>query len=149
MPCRTRNSSTRRCWIFLCYPLVTISGFSMELFEFPFHAMGCPCELLLYAGSQKTASRVARQCIAEALRFEGKYSRYTQDSVTTRINQSAGLNKIEIDPETHKSALNKAKGCLTLHRVYSEKSGTVRGRPYRWLLNCSRSLISLPGTELS
>jgi thiamine biosynthesis lipoprotein len=42
----------------------------------------------------------ADHCIAEARRFEAKYSRYTQDSVTTRINTSAGKAAIVIDFET-------------------------------------------------
>ena len=88
----------------------------MELFEFPFHAMGCPCELRFYADKKQTAEQVAKRCIAEARRFEYKYSRYLDDSVTTRINHSAGERPIEIDQETS-AILHYAQVC------YEQSSG--------------------------
>ena len=73
----------------------------MELFTFPFKAMGSPCELRLYANDKKTASQIANDAIAEVNRLEKKYSRYRNDSVTTKINNSAGnKNGIKIDTET-------------------------------------------------
>ena len=65
-----------------------------------FHAMGCPCECRFYAHSPVSIQIAADACIAEARRFEQKYSRYLADSVTSQINQSAGLHSVTIDPET-------------------------------------------------
>ena len=63
--------------------------------------MGSPCELRLYANDKKTASQIANDAIAEVNRLEKKYSRYRNDSVTTKINNSAGnKNGIKIDTET-------------------------------------------------
>ncbi len=63
--------------------------------------MGSPCELRLYAVDEKTAKQVASDAIAEVDRLEKKYSRYRDDSVTTKINNSAGnKNGIEVDTET-------------------------------------------------
>lgn len=63
--------------------------------------MGSPCELRLYANDKKTASQIANDAIAEVNRLEIKYSRYRNDSVTTKINNSAGnKNGIKIDTET-------------------------------------------------
>lgn len=73
----------------------------MELFTFPFKAMGSPCELRFYANDKKTASQIANDAIVEVNRLEKKYSRYRNDSVTTKINNSAGnKNGIKIDTET-------------------------------------------------
>lgn len=63
--------------------------------------MGSPCELRLYAMDEKTAKQVASDAIAEVDRLEKKYSRYRDDSVTTKINNSAGnKNGVEVDTET-------------------------------------------------
>ncbi len=98
----------------------------MELFEFPFHAMGCPCELRFYADKKQIAERVAEQCIAETRRFEHKYSRYLEDSVTTRINHSAGERPIEIDQETH-AILRYAQVCYEQSNgLFDITSGVLR-----------------------
>ncbi len=63
--------------------------------------MGSPCELRLYAEKETSAERVAKEAIAEVLRLEKKYSRYLEDSITSKINNSAGSNSgIEVDNET-------------------------------------------------
>ena len=63
--------------------------------------MGSPCELRLYANDEKTVSQIANDAIAEVDRLEKKYSRYRNDSVTTKINNSAGnKNGIKVDTET-------------------------------------------------
>jgi thiamine biosynthesis lipoprotein len=61
--------------------------------------MGSPCELQLYGGPE--VEPIARGAVAEVQRLERKYSRYTDDSVTTRINRSAGKHDgVEVDEET-------------------------------------------------
>lgn len=73
----------------------------MELYIFQFKAMGSPCELRLYDSDKQSAQHVADAAMAEVYRLEKKYSRYREDSITSKINNSAG-NKagIEVDPET-------------------------------------------------
>ena len=98
----------------------------MELFEFPFHAMGCPCELRFYADKKQTAEWVAEQCIAEARRFEQKYSRYLEDSITTHINHSAGERPVEIDQETY-AILHYAQVCYEQSNgLFDITSGVLR-----------------------
>lgn len=98
----------------------------MELFEFPFHAMGCPCELRFYADTKQIAEHAARECIAEANRFESKYSRYLEDSVTTCINSAAGVGPIKIDQET-RAILNYAHVCHEQsHGLFDITSGVLR-----------------------
>lgn len=72
----------------------------MELHKAGFKAMGSRCELQLYA--QKThAQAVAGEAIALVRELEKKYSRYRDDSVTSRINGAAGSGEfVEVDEET-------------------------------------------------
>ena len=73
----------------------------MELLSTRFRAMGSPCELRLYAPSEREARQVAEAARAEIERLERKYSRYRDDSLATRINRSAGdASGIRVDPET-------------------------------------------------
>jgi thiamine biosynthesis lipoprotein len=73
----------------------------MRLHHYPFKAMGSPCELQLYADSPAAAGAAAEQALAEVRRLEAQYSRYRDDSVTTRINRSAGDPRgVEVDAET-------------------------------------------------
>jgi len=73
----------------------------MRLERFQFRAMGSPCDLQLWCESRSRAESVARACGDEIERLEQKYSRYREDSLATRINQSAGdPNGIEVDAET-------------------------------------------------
>jgi thiamine biosynthesis lipoprotein len=73
----------------------------MELRSHPFRAMGSPCELRLYAGSGERADAAAAAARAEVLRLERKFTRYRDDSLTARINRSAGDPAgVEVDEET-------------------------------------------------
>lgn len=58
--------------------------------------MGSPCELRAWACAE--AALDAAQ--AELERLEAKYSRYRDDSLTGRINRSAGGAALEVDAET-------------------------------------------------
>jgi thiamine biosynthesis lipoprotein len=63
--------------------------------------MGSPCEIRLYAASRSRAESLAAAAVAEVGRLEAKYSRYRDDSVTARINASAGdLSGVVVDDET-------------------------------------------------
>jgi thiamine biosynthesis lipoprotein len=73
----------------------------MQLYRFPFKAMGSPCELQLYATSPAQADEAAAQAQHEMQRLESVYSRFRDDSLTTRINRSAGSAQgVEVDDET-------------------------------------------------
>lgn len=61
-----------------------------SLHRFRFRAMGCPCELQLYAPDPDAAHELAAACRGEVERLEQKYSRYRDDSVVSRVNRSAG-----------------------------------------------------------
>jgi thiamine biosynthesis lipoprotein len=66
-----------------------------------FRAMGSPCVLHLYAEPTERADEVAKLAIAEVERLEAKYSRYRDDSVTSRINRHAGRpDGVCVDSET-------------------------------------------------
>jgi thiamine biosynthesis lipoprotein len=67
---------------------------------FGFGAMASRCEIRLCAEDETAARRWARAAIDEVLRIEAKYSRYTADSITTRINRAAGGTAVEVDEET-------------------------------------------------
>ena len=67
---------------------------------YQFNAMGCPCELRLYVPSDEDCSHAVRHCVGEIKRFERKYSRYREDSVTTAINRASGIEPSRIDKET-------------------------------------------------
>ena len=71
----------------------------MGTYQFNYQAMGCPCELRLMTADGSLAEEVALICTGETQRFESKYSRYLTDSVTSQINNAAGLHPVTIDPE--------------------------------------------------
>lgn len=73
----------------------------MKRERFRFRAMGSPCELQLWANNREEAASVAQSAADEIARLERKYSRYRDDSLTTRINRSAGSAcGVAIDDET-------------------------------------------------
>lgn len=76
----------------------------MRELGFEFRAMASRCEVRLVCDDDAQAERGAQQwaqaAIDEVRRIERKYSRYIDDSVTTRINRSAGAAPVELDVET-------------------------------------------------
>lgn len=73
----------------------------MEKYNFPFRAMGSPCEFQLYTADKDHAEQACKKAHAEVMRLEKKYSRYREDSVTSVINNSAGsLQGVKVDSET-------------------------------------------------
>lgn len=69
--------------------------------RFPFHAMGCPCELQLYPSEAADVGEVARAGIQEVERLEAKFTRFGDESLTSVINRSAGSSEgVEVDDET-------------------------------------------------
>jgi len=83
----------------------------MRLHRLAFRAMGSPCELHVYAGDADAHATLAAGQ-AEVLRLEAKYSRYREDSLATRINQSAGDPRgVVVDDETAQ-LLDYAEACF-------------------------------------
>jgi len=99
---------------------------SPTLFRFRFHAMAAEHELQLFAPSGPIAERAAEAAIADVARIEGKYSRYRDDSVTTRINRAAGRERVAIDAETA-ALLRYADHCFQLSEGrFDITSGVLR-----------------------
>jgi thiamine biosynthesis lipoprotein len=74
---------------------------SLKLFDYPFTAMGSPCEVRLYANSRREATAAADRTIADVRRLEQRYSRFRDDSFLSQINRVAAAGgSIEVDPET-------------------------------------------------
>ena len=67
-----------------------------QLRAYRFKAMGSPCEIMAYCSSE----RVFQLAINEIDRLEVKYSRFRNDSVTTRINRNSSRRPIALDDET-------------------------------------------------
>jgi thiamine biosynthesis lipoprotein len=102
-----------------------------------FKAMGSPCVLHLYGATREGIAEIAAAAREEILRLEHKYSRYRDDSLTSRINRSAGDPKgVEVDGETA-SLLDYAETAFTqsdglfditsgaLRRAWDFKSGRL------------------------
>jgi FAD:protein FMN transferase len=72
----------------------------MKRYRQTFRAMAAEHEIELAAPDLDVARRAAAAAIADVQRIEAKYSRYRDDSVTTRINRAAGGPPVAIDAET-------------------------------------------------
>lgn len=104
--------------------------------DIPFHAMGEPCELKLYARNKQTLRTAADAAIAEVLRIEQTYSRYRDDSIITAINNAAGKAPVNVDEETAalldyaNTAFEQSDGLFditsgVLRRAWDSKSGKL------------------------
>jgi FAD:protein FMN transferase len=99
---------------------------SLDSFRFTFHAMAADHELQLFAASAPLAESAAKAAIADVARIEAKYSRYRDDSVTTRINRAAGRERVAIDAETA-ALLRYADQCFRLSEgCFDITSGVLR-----------------------
>jgi len=67
---------------------------------FEFSAMASPCSLQLDGQDERTMREAAAAAIAEVQRIEKKFSRYTDDSIVSRINHAAGKEAVDLDAET-------------------------------------------------
>lgn len=69
--------------------------------EHTFVAMGGPCRLRIDGEDQAQVKVAIAAAVAEIQRLEARYSRYREDSLTSKINRSAGSgNYLAVDPET-------------------------------------------------
>jgi FAD:protein FMN transferase len=88
--------------------------------------MGGPNELQIYSNNNASAKLVADLAIAEVARIEAKYSRYREDSVLSRINQSAGMSATTVDSETA-ALLDYADACyIQSDGLFDISSGVLR-----------------------
>ena len=68
--------------------------------RFDFQAMASPCSIQMDGQDEPAMRQAAAQAISEVQRIEHKYSRYREDSIVSRINQSAAGAAVEVDAET-------------------------------------------------
>ena len=73
----------------------------LSLHQAKFKAMGSPCKLQIYTTSPDLFDSLVQDIRAEILRLEIKYTRFNEDSQTSKINKAAGTdNPVPIDSET-------------------------------------------------
>ncbi len=130
---------------------------AIALQRFSFDAMAGTHELQLGATSAAIARRAADAAIGDVARIEAKYSRYRDDSLTTRINRAAGGVAVPIDAETV-SLLRYADECFALsdgrfdvtsgvlRRVWNFRAAVPR-LPAPVALNAARALIGWQDVE--
>jgi thiamine biosynthesis lipoprotein len=86
--------------------------------------MASPCVVLVDTDDKILGAEVGEIVAAEALRIEGKYSRY-QPSVLTHINETAG-QEVELDEETA-DLIGYSMVCYTLSEgLFDITSGALR-----------------------
>jgi thiamine biosynthesis lipoprotein len=102
--------------------------------------MGCPCALELTGRSRPRLEAIARAAVDEVGRIEAKYSRYRSDSLTSRINRSAGdPDGVIVDDETaalldYADTAHRESGGLfditsgSLRRAWDFRSGRLPSR---------------------
>ncbi|MGZ8898540.1 MAG: FAD:protein FMN transferase [Limisphaerales bacterium] len=72
-----------------------------DSYDFTFEAMGTRCRILC-GGSAHAAKLFTSEALKWIASFEFRYSRFIPTSLISRINDSAGKQWIEIDPETER-----------------------------------------------
>ncbi len=74
---------------------------SFSVFSVQFKAMGCPCEIALYADSAETAQKAIVSARRVIERLEQRYSRYRESSLLSQVHRAAGSGvPTPIDAET-------------------------------------------------
>lgn len=90
-----------------------------------FEAMASPCEILMSLDAREVAEELLQLAASEAWRVEQKYSRYRDDGIVPRINNSNG-QPVRVDPETAQ-LLDFAWQCYTLSEgLFDITSGILR-----------------------
>jgi len=90
-----------------------------------FRAMASPCEIIVETRSQSVLNRAADVAFREAVRIEKTYSRYRDDSIVGKINQSAG-HRVKVDDEAA-NLLDFANQCFELSDgLFDITSGVLR-----------------------
>ncbi|AWL13336.1 FAD:protein FMN transferase [Saliniradius amylolyticus] len=90
-----------------------------------FEAMASPCELLIETDNVDRARLLMQKAVKETRRIEHKFSRYRQDNLWYRVNQSRG-KPVAIDEETYQ-LLQFANTCYRLSEgLFDITSGVLR-----------------------
>ena len=99
----------------------------LNLYRFPFRAMGSPCEIQLYSDDKHQAQCAAKMTMADVMRIESRYSRYREDSVLSAINRVAARGgETAIDEETA-ALLHYADTCYRQSEgLFDITSGVLR-----------------------
>ena len=102
-------------------------SFKLEYFNYPFQAMGTPCEIQLFAKTELKARSVAKAVMADVHKLEARYTRYRSDSFLSAINRVASTGgRIEVD-EVTAGLLNYAAICYEQSDGYFDiTSGILR-----------------------
>jgi thiamine biosynthesis lipoprotein len=129
----------------------------MPMLRAGFRAMAADNEIQVFARDRAMARAAVDAAIADVQRIEAKYSRYRDDSVTTRINRAAGDAAVPIDAET-RALLDYAQRCHELSGgLFDITSGVLRRAwdfrkeppqlPDAKTLVAARALIGWTGVE--
>jgi len=129
----------------------------MSNYRATFRAMASAHEIELAGADDAVAQRAADAAIADVQRIEQKYTRYRDDSMTSRINRAAGGPAVPIDAETA-ALLRYADACHQLSRgKFDLTSGVLRQawnfrsdpptRPAQQAIDVVLPLINWPGVE--
>ena len=90
-----------------------------------FHSMASPCELLIDGSGRAHAEMLTEVALREAQRIERTFSRYRQDNIVYRINNSAGKT-IQVDAETAR-LLDFSNQCFRISDgLFDITSGVLR-----------------------
>jgi thiamine biosynthesis lipoprotein len=101
-----------------------------DYWEGSFSAMASPCTLLVEASCAAEARRLLDIARREAHRIEAKFSRYRDDNIVHRINNSNG-QPVEVDEETA-LLLDYAANCHTLTEGRFDITSGVLRRAWRF-----------------
>ena len=89
-----------------------------------FRCMASPCELLVETDNESLAGDLIALAQQEAMRIEQKYSRYRDDNIVYRINNSA--DRVKVDAETAR-LLDFAQTCYRISDgLFDITSGVLR-----------------------
>ena len=90
-----------------------------------FRSMASPCELLIDGGSRAHAKMVTEVAMREAQRIERTFSRYREDNIVFRINNSGGKTML-VDEETAR-LLDFSDQCFSISDgLFDVTSGVLR-----------------------
>lgn len=98
----------------------------LRKFGFKYKVMGGPAQIILFSEDLEAARLIAEDLIELSRSIERKYSRYLPDSVLTTINNSAGLEAVQVDNETA-DLLDYADACFRQSSgLFDITSGVLR-----------------------
>ncbi|MBN1379190.1 MAG: FAD:protein FMN transferase [Gammaproteobacteria bacterium] len=87
--------------------------------------MASPCELLVDSDDSELAKQITHLALTEASRIEEKFSRYRNDNIVHKINNSTG-GQIEVDKETAQLLDFSAKLYQLSDGMFDITSGVLR-----------------------